>query len=425
MFLATTALTEFWAPSGQLLFLGPWCTRYDQRDQWSHRDYLFLLNPWDDRERLWQAALYCQNIHDNLLGELSRWLNEVHRVNFSQRYWQILLGPWLSSFVDAFYDRYVHINEAFSFCPELKTWLLAESAYVTPWDNKESTAYQIGDIYNLQLFSQIIASLGHDFPRKKPAREVARPQQPARKNLLNWLKVALRKLEHLIMEAGFSNRDVVLLQDNLSRQAKWRLRLTPGFRGSFVYRQVSPGRIDRPHTARQELAALTNTNDPFVHTLLQALPRNFPGLYLEGYHSARKLILDRYSSGSFPKLLLNWGSLWFNEYGKFLAGEIAEEGGAIVDFQHGAAYGISRLLGVERYSRQVSDKYYTWGWSGLENDPKLGTLPGAKLSSKRRHPGTSSRHRLIMVVGNNYPRYLYRFQSYPLGTQWLRYMQNT
>jgi putative transferase (TIGR04331 family) len=102
---------------------------------------------------------------------------------------------------------------------------------------------------------------------------------------------------------------------------------------------------------------------------------------------------------------------------------MVERGGGIIDFQHGAGFGFSRLLGVERYSRQVSDKFYTWGWAGQENDPRLANLPGAKLSLKSRPPGTSARHRMIMLVSTIYPRFLYRFQSYPIGTQWLRYIQ--
>jgi putative transferase (TIGR04331 family) len=425
MFLATTALSEFWDPSGQLLFLGLWCTRHDQQDRWAHRDYLFLPNPWDDRERLWQAAFYCQGVHDHLLGDLSLWLNKVHQVNFGQRYWQILLGPWLSGFVHVFFDRYVHINEAFAFCPELQTWLLDEGEYVTPWDNWESTALQTGDIYNLQLYSQIIISMGHEFPRKKPSPLFAGPQPPARKNPLGWLKGVLRKLEPLIMETGFPNKEVVLLNGNLSKRVKLRLALTPGFRGSFIYQQFPPGRVDHHHPARRELAAVTTTTDPFVRLLVQTLPRNFPGLYLEGYQSSRKLILNRYGSRNLPKLLLNWGSLWYDEYGKFLAGEMVERGGGIIDFQHGAGFGFTRLLGIESYTRQVSDKFYTWGWAGQENDPRLVNLPGAQLSLKSRQPGTSSRHRMIMVVGGIYPRFLYRFQSCPLGTQWLRYIQST
>lgn len=423
MFLATTALSEFWDPSGQLLFLGPWCTRHDQQDRWAHRDYLFLPNPWDDRERLWQAAFYCQGVHDHLLGELSLWLNKVHRVNHGQRYWQILLSPWLSAFVDVFFDHYIHINEALALYPEFQTWLLDEREYFTPWDNREFIVLQIDDLYNLQLYSQIITGIGHDFPRKHPSPSFGGPQPPAGKNPLGWLKGALRKLEILLMGTGFSNKDVVLLKDSLSTRIKLRLALTPGFRGSFLDQQFSPGRVDYHHPARRELAAITTSADPFVRLLVQTLPQNFPGLYLEGYQSSRKLILDRYGSRNLPKLLVNWGNLWFHEYGKFLAGEMVERGGGIIDFQHGAGFGFSRLLGVEQYTRQVSDKFYTWGWAGQENDPRLMDLPGAKLSLKGRQPGTSSRHRMILLASNIYPRFLYRFQSYPLGTQWLKYIQ--
>lgn len=41
MFLATTALSEFWDKDQEILFLGSWCLRYDRRSEWGNLN----LNP--------------------------------------------------------------------------------------------------------------------------------------------------------------------------------------------------------------------------------------------------------------------------------------------------------------------------------------------------------------------------------------------
>ena len=74
MFLATTALTELWDESQPILFLGPWCTLYTQKDRWARLDYRMMPNPWDDRERMHQAGLYCQDLGEQVLAELSVFL---------------------------------------------------------------------------------------------------------------------------------------------------------------------------------------------------------------------------------------------------------------------------------------------------------------------------------------------------------------
>jgi putative transferase (TIGR04331 family) len=135
--------------------------------------------------------------------------------------------------------------------------------------------------------------------------------------------------------------------------------------------------------------------------------------------------VDQFGKRGFPKILLGIGRLWTDDYGKFLAGEIIERGGRIISFQHGAGYGFSRLLRVEDYERQVNDRFYTWGWASQENDPKLSDLPNGKLVFQERQPGKSSLHSMMLLVGTGFPRYLYRFQSYPVGSQWVQYIQAT
>ena len=58
MFLATTALTEFWDKNQKTLFLSSGCLPYGKRDEWESLDYQVMCSPWDDRRRFSEAVGY-------------------------------------------------------------------------------------------------------------------------------------------------------------------------------------------------------------------------------------------------------------------------------------------------------------------------------------------------------------------------------
>src|SRR5213593_2246507 len=103
MFLATTALSEFWDKRQPLLFLGSWCLRYDRRADWEGLRYKMLPSPWNDRKRFHEAAKYLDGVGERFLGHLVEYLNAAHRVSHGSRYWRVLIGPWLTYCLHAVY----------------------------------------------------------------------------------------------------------------------------------------------------------------------------------------------------------------------------------------------------------------------------------------------------------------------------------
>jgi putative transferase (TIGR04331 family) len=93
MYLATTALTEFWKVDEPILFLGEWCLKYSERHVWEPLIYQVLEYPWNDHERLSDAITYCDGVYESLLETLTEYMNNVHGVNYGKRYWRIILGP--------------------------------------------------------------------------------------------------------------------------------------------------------------------------------------------------------------------------------------------------------------------------------------------------------------------------------------------
>ena len=104
--LIITSDEKTWKFDRPVLFLGEWCLRYDRKHIWSKLDYE-VAKPFgiSSIERQ-QYTLQCRQITNELISELTSYLNKVHKLNFSIRDWSILIGHWLNTYVSTLFNRF-------------------------------------------------------------------------------------------------------------------------------------------------------------------------------------------------------------------------------------------------------------------------------------------------------------------------------
>src|SRR5207244_13550341 len=105
MFLATTALSQFWDREQEILFLGSWCLRQDRRSDWEGLRYDVMNSPWDDREKFHASAEYLDRFCEEALPAVGEYLGGIHSERRSLRFWRVLLGPWLLNASHTVLDR--------------------------------------------------------------------------------------------------------------------------------------------------------------------------------------------------------------------------------------------------------------------------------------------------------------------------------
>jgi hypothetical protein len=110
--LVTTSDERSWKDDEPLLFLGEWCRLYDRSQYWSGLEAIVASTFNFDIVQKKFHFEYLQDFSNKLLGELTTSLNKLHDVNYSQRYWDILLGFWLQRFVAVCFNRYFTIKNA-------------------------------------------------------------------------------------------------------------------------------------------------------------------------------------------------------------------------------------------------------------------------------------------------------------------------
>ncbi len=428
MFLATTALDEFWDKKQEILFLGSWCIRNDRRQEMAALRYRVMPSPWDDRERFEEAAQYLDECFGRMLDSLTDYLNAVHHQDLSRRYWQILIGPWLFHGLHILYDRYIHLQEALARDPRLQTFTLDPQWFRTPQDTGQFVHWSCDDPFNLQLFSQLLEGMGLSFPTR--GFRNGWPQDTGEDSNGGWPAFFKKTLRSGLSPLGSGLRRILdrrcctfLCDLYLPRGIRWAMAWRTGLRALPVRIEANgAGNIPRviPSEDRRTLASLPSTGE-FERIFVGILPRIFPIQYLEDYLSMRAEVLQRYPRN--PEVVVSAVGWYFNEPFKFLAGETAAQGGRLVAVQHGGGYGVHRRNPCERHEAQVSDSYWVWGWADPK-DGRLRNLPAPRFSQlsrgfrKRIPPRGDS----VLFIATDNPRYFCRFYSTPQGTQWEDYL---
>jgi len=413
VFLITTADQKYWKFDEPVLFLGEWCKLYSQKKVWENLNYTVLPYHWDDRARLYRDYKFLENLYEIKLLQLSEHLNAVHCEKFSNRYWRIIVGPWLLFFMQVLYDRYLSLSNAKSFQKITNTYIspIQEFGWI-PNDMAEfQSVYCDNDAYSLFLYSEIIKHYSlvpyeilptDDNEKKLP--EAAIPKING-----TWLRhvihSAIKKWNKSIPES--LNR-IVFVNSYLDKINLIKLQMSLGQIPFICDYGLSVPKFNVDLQLREKLSLFSFDND-FEKLLNTFIKAHIPLIYIEGYRHAKEQALTSYPRK--PVVCFSANAAYSNEGFKFWAAYNSEKGAKIVYSQHGGVYGVGLWLSQEKIEVALSDKYFSWGWED-EINSRIVPLPSGKLHSNARKI-KSQKEGQILIVTTAVPRYSYILFSGP------------
>lgn len=424
-FLCTTALSEFWDFNAKkILFLGQWCLRYDRQSEWENLDYEVLPYLWDDRDAMHRAAEYEKKVYEALLHAVSDLMNAVHREYHGDRYWRMILGPWLLHYVQVMHERFMCLRTAFERYHECRTIGLSEQSFRIPRDFEDYILGSIADPYNLQLYTSLLKAMGMDVHLRDYHWEW--DGFTKKSSLLGGLMEIAGSLKKKMSCRWAMNKEILMVDMYMPRkkfaefllvaEAKAGVATLPSTRHwTNDYQET------HRHRCRDEFALLRPAmDDSFLSVLVRTLPHNLPLIYLEGYHSCREWIQKEWGQSK-TRVILTANALEMNDTFKFLAADSVEKGVKMIAIQHGGSYGTARYNPNEELESTVSDEFWSWGWRDTKG--KNRPMPSPKLSHINAMSAKSVRgNRYIYYVANIIPRFHYRTWSCPTAGQGLQYL---
>ena len=426
--LVTTALEETWGREEDLVFLGEWCKRYDRRNVWSQRVHETVTFHWNDRQKLKRDYTYLESLHGVLLRSLAASLNDFHKVDHSVRYWQILVDPWLLSYLAVSFDRWESLRSAVETHREFE-YVARDGleGLLTPFSYTEFLSSAFSDHWNQAFYQRIIESEAPSIyscsarisgaPDGTATEPEAAPLQ--RRSMLGRM---LAGVDRFLGNAAPKN-DVALLGSTFSLRALIRLSLALGqaprlylaeFGAPLRERDWQALNIGRPDP-RARLRLAFQAGSPFELFVKRWIVDDLPRCLVEHYPAMRaraKEVAVR------TKVIVTGSSHWGDAYAKVWFAEQVHQGAKLVVTEHGGSLPPFREL--FDFEVDIADAKATWFLPYHRKDTQL---PPARIVGrfiKSRSPFFGPKGQLYCsVIGNECARWVHRVHFYPMAHQWL------
>ena len=378
LFLATTALEDFWDKESKILFLGEWCLLYDRMHAWQSLNYEVLDYPWDNRYKMLKAHNFCQALYENMLPFFKDQLNIIHGTTHDIRYWEIIIGPWLIRYIHALYDRYICVKKAIKITRHLRTITLSETCFISPFDFHHFGTLCIDDLFNLQLYSQVCDYF--QIKSDKVQKEEVKITKNAIKKI-KWLRSS-RRILITSLKYFVSSTSTVHFKINRGCTPYWAIDIYAPLREKFFIRKALKNKllildIKNIENKLKRLKGSISINDEirnvivknglryfgkddFTKFLVITLKQNLPVMYIEGYYDAMKVVRNYISKR--PRALLTATGFHSSTLYPFIAANTSEGGTKLITIQHGGSFGATEVSPMEYFDQKVSDEYWSWGW---------------------------------------------------------------
>ncbi len=418
-FLITTALEETWRDDEPVLFLGEWCRSFKRKSAWKDLDAEVVPYHWDDREKLHRDYFYLQALYEELLQELSAQLNTLHGVQYSLRYWRILVGPWLGNFVQILFDRWTMLEQA------VKGYSIAGAQILDvtpealiPNDMGHFVNIFGGDEWNEMIYGQLLQNWSA-VPVAKVQASGAQMAPPPLQALTITRRLK-RKMAHAVSTASrwFVREDeAFFISTYLPIKRDWKLQWSMG-QIPKLWRAFPPPHADVVWEKRQWKMGQAGADD-FAAIARAMIPKHIPVSYLEGYSALQSFCRDL-PWPKRPQLIFTSNSYNSDDVFKAWAAEKADSGVPFVVGQHGGMFGVARWIVDEDHQVAISDSWLSWGWED-EKNPRV--KPAGNFKMAGRNLGWDPKGGALMVEMTQ-QRYSCTMHSSPMASQWLGYFED-
>lgn len=373
---------------------------------------------WDDRLGMESDYARLSILQDDLLSDLAEQLNEVHGVDHGVRYWQILLGPWLATFVASLADRWAIVVESLEHGRITETNILSDvGRVVVSQDNAGFHSLVFGDLWNHVVIGRLLREETDIECRGIPWMSGdegvgGRSELPRRSRREAALGVGARLSRFLARPD-----DAVLRSTCMPWRSEVRVQLAlRQFPVLWTHIPLEGVEV-APDQQLRDWSVRELGRERFEDLVRRWISDYLPTSYLEGYQD---LLKATESSGlpDRPKVIFTSNAHFSDEVFKAWTAERVERGAPLMIGQHGGHSGVGRFSATNDHEVAISDRFASWGWSNGQSRSvvAVGQLKGFRPTGQRDSGNLS-----VLLMLNVLARYGYSLYDVPVAGQWLDY----
>ncbi len=345
-------------------------------------------------------------------------LNRIHDVDCSNRYWEIVLGPWLILLLPCLLDRWNMIMFASREYDIDYVLFDNDRENIVPYDTMGFKELRREDRWNNYIYNIIVDK----WTSLKSVN--IEPSNPIENNKLKFkfkskIKFCLYGLYNFA--SFFSRNNSIVFFDSYMPKAKqWKIEFLLGQIPSTRYSYIRPDRhIPLDLKLRQGVSFKFESNSEFELFVMSMLPKQLPVIFLEGYtYLVRKS--NGYLFPKYPNIIFTSNAHLSNDVFNVWSARSAERNAKLIIAQHGGGYGSNKYSFHQDHEKKISDYFMTWGWIN-EGKPYTSFLMVKDFVKYQKKLKKKNGILHILYSFDRYPIYL---ESTPTPSQYIEYIYN-
>jgi putative transferase (TIGR04331 family) len=313
------------------------------------------------KDKIKKNYFYLLGVYDFFLKTVSCKLNKIHNVNYSKKYWRVVIGFWLFEFISIIFDnwkrlKYISTNYNLNYVEVAKF----KSLKLFFKNHNDFSDKSTTDIFNnviyedlLKLFKNIKVKYFYDnkkyFNNNVSYRSVFGILANNIKKIFIFFNNFLKKNNNSVIHNPYFSKKISFL-------LQIKLKQIPNF---YKSPNINIGLLN--NKIRSE--TINHSKDPFSKVVSKLLFKYMPLSYLENYpryiNEAKNINWPQK-----PKFIFSSNSFFIDDFFKIWLAEKKEKFKTkFISGQHGGLFFTSKFDFYQKHQAEVSDLILTWGYN--------------------------------------------------------------
>lgn len=160
-----------------------------------HRKFTFLDSPYKNWTNVEKASSFIDSFYDRVLPAICETMNEIFKVDKSEKYWSIILIRYLHSFIHIYYDRYLRLLSLKEQQSKFRIKILNFNEIFIPDENYFFNQVTDSHYYNLNLLSDFIRE--NEYGNNVLRFDINASLEKANATIPVWKKLSVKEKTYL------------------------------------------------------------------------------------------------------------------------------------------------------------------------------------------------------------------------------------
>lgn len=412
--LVATAISETFNNSDNNYLLGDWCRKVSDFSKNQYSIKFIHEHHWSDKMKMDDDRDYLETFINLLTFEIGNHLNEIHKINEKNIFWEIILRPWLFSIIPQIFDRWeicrtffekFHgMNFKFHFIKDYKVnHLFSRPLY---------RVAQMDDYWNQNIFSRIIEeNYLERIKEKKILKSKYFKKEKQKIDLKNIIYYPISFIDTDLInknEIIFDTKQTSLF--NFLKLSK-KLEIFPITSSNFfkrIEKDIEKSQKVEISKENLKISLKEKFNNKFEKFCIDQIIEDFPEVFLGYFNISRKMIKKIVNDKK--KIIFSNQDIFINDIYRIWVATMCGKNSKLVINTHGGF--IPERYVNFNFQNKVANKHITWHSLGLhKNETQLTPLKLVGLKKKKN----LQKH--LSIIDIELGRYQFRMNSIPTPSE--------